>query len=662
MVSSNNPIKLYGLLAVVSIFLFCLVPVPVTSVQVGDWDFDDMSVYTGLPGGGMFNYTDYTDHNITCRYPTRKCGQAVGGSYYGNAYSIIVEETATDNYMQLYSFSSSCSLANQFSEVNFHSNITNFTGVSSMFIEYNYKSEYQFYDSCYELNDFTIANSYERVARMSDSTADPLDAFGSYLEKAAGTFKDYNRDYTDIYNTYIPSSDSPITISHTDPRYRDNDDTSLCVVDDGAWHNIRIYYEFANNTATHSYIKYSTMEVDGSQCYERNFTADSEFNRNLYNHMLLFQTKNTIIDIDDLKIYYNEIPTSNTTYNDSAIILNQIDSTAECPVENCLFYDNFDYELNDTEWSMPLVVANLGADVIDSALYFNDTGYRSITSPYWKSSADNIAQVILRFAINDTTVPITLENETAVYRFEYVTASGETVNTLALSISKYDATHVNINVYDFENNQLKLINSETWLATEEPMVFTTYDYANDKIYYNVQGFTPTWYTIATEKFKYMKSKQMTDHIMRVIVKRIDADNDFQFGFFGLDTIIAKSGNKITYDLFDPYTYDVDAGYIENPPENGSIEVTLHDTAESLGFSSTGGKLLFWLILMVLITLLSVSVFEVSWMRVFMGGTMFVCLFIAGKLMGFIPTVVFTFVLLILLVAVAYFIASKFSSG
>jgi uncharacterized membrane protein len=96
------------------------------------------------------------------------------------------------------------------------------------------------------------------------------------------------------------------------------------------------------------------------------------------------------------------------------------------------------------------------------------------------------------------------------------------------------------------------------------------------------------------------------------------------------------------------------------PNNDSIEYALNQVIDSVGINSVGSRLLVWLIISIILTVVSITVFNSGTIQAFVGGAVFIMMFITGWFMGFIPTALFAFMILIGIVAVGFFVKNAFA--
>lgn len=432
---------------------------------------------------------------------------------------------------------------------------------------------------------------------------------------------------------------------------------SSCDINDGEWHYINAIYDF--DTIPPYDINLINLTVDGVDCESYGAQTGISLPSNLapLNLMTLYSSGSYDIDLDELKVYNGKVFFPPELLYDDII--------TDCPISNCLFYDDFE-DNTVTGWTGDIN----NTDVIDGVLYFEKQTDDRIIENNINGHDFNSVVAIHEILFNDTTTPDEINKDSIdnFYIYQIRSYCAETDNIIFsynLVITKDDVYtgSENSSVMTIFVNPLiggnRQIGSLVIENGKELIIKNGYDYINQKAGLNflftddiITGFNPD----LSFNQEFLTPCQ---EISGISVER--RDNADLNGFAGFDRIYWYGlGDSVVSDDFIYET--INQTNISNAivPEN--LDDLLHNSAFTLGFRSSGMLMLFWLLLMVGVIVWLVSAIgndSATKYIIFIAALM---LLIIGWYLKFIPTIVFTFIIFAIVVLGAFIFKSLLSGG
>lgn len=432
---------------------------------------------------------------------------------------------------------------------------------------------------------------------------------------------------------------------------------SSCDINDGDWHYVNAVYNM--DTSNPYDTQLVNLTVDGSDClsYIGAFTTSLPGSLIPIEHVLVQSSGAYDVDFDDIRIFDGAV------FFPYELLVDDI--IADCPISNCLFYDDFD-DGTVLTWSGDTNATS----VIDGVLYFDkDADDREIDNTINGHDYNQVVSIV-EFKFNETTTPseIDLNGGNDFYSYGFQAECRE--NDAQMSIFNVVITRDDAYTQSENRSIITLFLIEGLGATQqigsivvengdELIVRTSYDYSQQKIglnfYYNddiITGFNPD----VTFNKEFL---QPCNEIGDIIVERRDvADLN---GFVGIDRLYWYGiGDDVTSDDF--IFTDQNETLRNESIIKTDLDEDLHNAALTLGFRSTGMKILFWLIVMVGIIFWLVSAINHESMTKYIIIMAGIILLTIGWYIKFIPTILFSFVLFIIAVLGALVFKSFFSGG
>jgi hypothetical protein len=433
----------------------------------------------------------------------------------------------------------------------------------------------------------------------------------------------------------------------------------ICHMGQNEWTDVVIKYDIVRNGLNENNITNMKIYLDNTLCYDLDIPASVQIVRaDVYKMFdFMFYAKTFTYDIDDFMAY--------TEFDNNVLIEDDLAaaSSSTCPFPNCVFYDNFDYPINATKWFYP-IIANLQVTNIDDIMYFGNSGYNNIETYDFEDYSDDL-DIVIDFNLNATDItPSYLKNTPIQLQMDFKCEdSGEIVNSLIVTVTRNDAftgaaNKSIIGFYDLEGSDLTSIGQIKYNNGETSRIRIEYSFTDDKLYYNIFNTELSyWSRLSNNGFLSRDMVEDCSRIETIYFNRLDSSN-FNYGYFGVDTIAAYTDkNSFSEIMSDYYGDDFNTSAIDN--KTVSIDDILQNAASGFGFSSAGGKLLFWLIIMVLCTGLAMLFIKTDGIiKAFIGAIVFIGMFIVGWSMSFISTSVFAFIILVAAIIIGFFVKSQ----
>ena len=413
-----------------------------------------------------------------------------------------------------------------------------------------------------------------------------------------------------------------------------------CDVNDGNFHTVIQQFNYNSTPALESVVMY----VDGVNC--QNYTAENSpsFVTSPLTQFNIDSQAEYSIDIDNLAVYDGLIFASD-------LIAPALQDVITCPIDNCIFYD--DFEDNDvSDWSDFVG----STQVIDGVLYWDldVSGFRFISNDFLDYDRDLVTGIV-EFFVNDTITPndLDVEETNNFMGYTITTQCDELSNvyTYQVIITRDDDFTLSenrslFNVFVSSDGDLRNLGVLTVNNGENIIVKNDFNRLTQQVGLNF---------ITAQDFDLNQVPDI-DFIQNYDVqcnqlKRIKLD---RFGFADADTFVGF--DRIFYYTQEGLTPDDEFIYRNESDRvlrNESIipddlDEKLHSGAETLGFRSTGMKMLFWIFLFVIFIYWIIEQLNInsSGMKTAIVGTLGLIMIVIGWYIKFIPTIVFAFLLFV----------------
>lgn len=373
---------------------------------------------------------------------------------------------------------------------------------------------------------------------------------------------------------------------------------------------------------------------------------------------------------DEVGYYYNTFLT-NTNLSDAWILLEfmddlwredieiEIEDVLTCPFDNCLFYDNYEY-VDYHDLSEELYTLNTdSAVIINNTLYLNssDDDYPRIKHNFLVDDEYNEIESFIVWEHEDySEVPSHLENQSITYYISALCDSGIDVSLFNIAFRKDEILCGNeslrMGLYSIIDGIPETYGYYCYPMGEQPIVKTVYHddtqimdivaYYDD---YLQEGFLP-------EALFHMDYQTSCDTFTAFEIGRRDYDNIINTEYIGIDLIYYYGIEDEIIDTVDfEYTNETNqsTAYIKT-----EIGEELHNLAFTLGFKKTSSKILFWFIVMVLMTLFIAGFcarekIDASAQKLVTGFCLIIGV-ITGWYTGFLPSILLAFLIFIVSVA------------
>lgn len=426
---------------------------------------------------------------------------------------------------------------------------------------------------------------------------------------------------------------------------------SSCDVNDGDWHQVNnIFY---HNTS--QLLFKHEIYIDGVLCYQNNLSVDSVSYSKMFQDLHLDVLGVFNIDIDNIKFYTGAKSNEDVTASEEGTEL------LNCPVDNCIFYDDFTtYDNGDTVDSGGWTYFPESSIVFDNRLFLdNSYDFPIIQHTFLDNNYDLIYGVV-DFETNNTETPVNLQdlNNFVSYGITTYCYSDNIVFTYNVYIFQdLDFTQDNnrtiYNVYTVLDGKLRQLATLTPENGDNIIIKNSFDMQNQKVSMNYitysdieRNFIPD-VSFSQDFFSPCSKLSYTE-----IERRDDSEMNY---FFGINKIFYYGEDFISNDEDNDIFVNVEPVSINDSLVKVNIEELLHNGAASLGFRTTAGKFIFFCLVMFLFVF-ALYQSDVSDSAKKLVSPFFIILFITGGwYFKFVPTIVFMFLILIIAIigAVVY---------
>lgn len=366
----------------------------------------------------------------------------------------------------------------------------------------------------------------------------------------------------------------------TDRQYPED---TACILSSGnKMSNVVIQHYY--NSSTAGYLDNTKVFIDGVECmnYEN---PQAQAGYGVIYDILYFQAIGGYsLAIDDLELYYGE-------FSESEILADYFqDNIIDCPYQNCIYYDNFDYEYLYN-------ISNLGyvySDVTESGnmVYIGDYIQNDI-QPYDYSQITNL----FFMNIDEEVTPLFNDN-LLIYSFQDYCINGYKVSDVYFLFDRPEnktgiLQDQQTQVYIYVKNpyggtgdlQLDSLGSLI-LNNGESIGFTRYyDFESNKFSIVLNYISNDFNGVQTisNRFEF-NFNAVCDGIDYFKIQKIGSSNETEF--IGIDEIVYY-GSNINEALADIPQDIIDSTTMENQ------ETALKSVAYSMGFKDSNGMTVFW---------------------------------------------------------------------
>lgn len=419
------------------------------------------------------------------------------------------------------------------------------------------------------------------------------------------------------------------------------------------WHDVVIQY--ITNTTHHTEVK---IFVDGIECinYEESFLWGIT---HTFDEIRISTTGAFNMSIDDIKIYDTLINPMDTTQE--PMILN-------CPVGNCIFYDDYTYIQN---YNLSQADYYIGTEDFvttgDGYVWGNASGNIQIMYyDFEESTGDyDIINNLVKFQINATyPTPPQLIDDFVAYRISTLCDTNIPVYTYNIFITlDYDFwNNVNdtlVNIYSVKNSELVTLgtlivdNGDYFIITNQINKITQTGTLNI-----IRKIDVLENDLGSLDYKIGLDAQCSNITGFVIHRRDNLESITDF--LKIDKIFYY-GDYVQTE--EGYVYETtNETNINDSLIKTNIDDMLHNASFTLGFRSNGMKMFFWLLIIVGLIMIVVSADVPSTIKPFIIGFILIMGIVIGWYIKFIPTGVFSLIIFIIALVGAIVLQRLFSSS
>lgn len=629
------------------IFLFLLI-VPIFSLGLYEYTLIDSETFQ--------SYTVYTPTtpNATLAIESSNKWNCTDGTKYPNCVTssgvttqqakFLIDQEGSNKYLVLYTNGYD---AAQYRSVDLrwnHTNLSARTGSVDQYYTIQYKLRIESYG--YDQTWGTGLGKVFTSVRDSNQWYDSPTHLG--YTQFGGSYS-----YNTLTNyTKLKYGASPVGFGVFDwklDRFNGVESPQACYIRDFVWHELtKIYHFNASNYADIS------VYVDGNLCYQEKI--DDQVVSGTPFYILYFSSSGDVIaDYDDIKIYdgkYVPQPYFGAYY-------------FNCPSAGCLYYDDFQYTFYD--YLGKYAYESVSSSSLyqpytrESKLYLNETFLQHDFIP---NTATAISGTV-KFIINDSS-PNPIDFDKPIYYY------------FGISCNKSSELGVYENPFFFN---VYFMRDDNYTLSENKSVMIVY--SNNKVlgsYINNGGDIIVIdfdydRTVNTAYFKI--SQKFTDNFKFTLADSDDfiVKTDSCNGFTGIEMgMIENDYSKaqseyIGIDLV--YVYD-DSVSSQNPIFSnitvndsiikGNVDDKIKDMAYTLGFRTKSGKLFFWLIIMFVFMAFLFNSNAPSSAKIIGAPIVGIGFLVLGFYLGFIDTIVFAFIILVIAILGALVVQRIFTGS
>ena len=430
----------------------------------------------------------------------------------------------------------------------------------------------------------------------------------------------------------------------------------------GEWHKISIHY-LTNGTHLQNTLVYDYDIL----CLNVSTNVLQSYTYPLFDYLYFLSYGSINASYDNIAVYEG-LATPIPDYSD-------ISDAILCPVDNCLFYENFNYEqgynLQENNWNYYTQTTNFWDE---KYMYYNlSISENKYIEKSFIAHDDKIIEGLITFKTNDFIIPD--EYNTKFNGFEVSLeciddgqAGTFTVKTFDFAVLKdvgFTSSENNslVNIYTYENGYLKA--KGTMEVKPNDFVHTKYiiDYDQQKIYFFVLQDYLSIYDYDRDNYIFSTDFNVPcNEIANLGVNYIDGGITNTTPYFMLDTIIfygtPESGDYLVYDYFNESDRLNESEAIVEK-DAGDI---INNVAQTLGFKSDGSRILFWFVIIFIFSLAIAHTDLPPIAKGFAIPIIFIGMFIIGWKFGFIPNSLFIFLIFIIALIGAFVYQRLVNSG
>ena len=335
------------------------------------------------------------------------------------------------------------------------------------------------------------------------------------------------------------------------------------------------------------------------------------------------------------------------------------------PFSNCLFYDDFLYS-DSYDLSLREYTGNHNTFFIeDTKLYafanqsiFNNIEHELEVTDYIFNNIESI----YTFNINEQITPLEMDwdNESTQYIIYKIRNMCDNVlsNQIQLQFFRYQNYTISdretlVNVYVFELGKSRLIGTFPFNNGDNFDVIQKFDFQNKK------GFIQIYKKSVIDDFTINYDYNL-DSICKINKFSIIRDGEFitDDDFISIDSI-AYNGIKDSYTEEEyEFLYGNQTGQDDAIVE-GEIGELINNMAFTLGFKTVASKFFFWLIMIIILSLLISQANVSSSIKGFAVGTVIITGLIIGWYFKLVPTVIFALLIFIVSIIGAFLYHKSF---
>lgn len=416
---------------------------------------------------------------------------------------------------------------------------------------------------------------------------------------------------------------------------------SDCDINDGQFHTITTHI-FHNSTNFYR----ERIYIDDNPCMDYyntgNVNLGSPGNQQIFS---LWVYGVFDIYIDNIYFYANEIVFPE--------ILEEEFIPLNCPIDGCLFYDDFSHygnfgNISDGDW----VFNPESAIIYNGKLFLNSSYDFPIIQHDLKNNNYDIVTGIVEFKSNISITPKTLNSTNPV---TYAINTYCDTNNIVYSYNIYifndesftsDNGTLIYNVYTLKDGKLRQLATLVTDNGETLIIKNAFDITNQKVsldYVTAEdlqsGFVPSL------EFTQDFFTPCSDISYTEIERRDNRDIDYFIGidrifYYGEDTIISNDNDDEIYQNVDKI--EVNDSFIKS-----NLDENLHNVANTLGFRTTAGKLAFWLVIMFFFVIAIYQSPAPDAVKKYGGAFFLISFTVLGWYLKFIPTILFMFLIFII---------------
>ena len=599
-------------------------------------DFQDLA--TG------FNYTDLLSNELTCLGDS-DCSASVGSATGTGGVSI--DSYGTNKFLTVYSLGGNAG-NHKTGFIAWNYSLQDTFSMNSSFLSVTYDMK---------VNDYPSIPSDTTPFNMYFLTDDLLTSGFQCANPPSSTFcgMTYNND-EDNDNIDL---DYGLTSAFSSSGFLPLDSSSISEFDFGEcylipdiWYNMALVYEI-NNVPSDNKVTNISIYADGNKCFTWNIDSVRQISRN-DNYLirgLSFYSEVSSVSYDNIKVYEN--------FDDSIVYGEQIEPEIACDFANCIFFDDYSIDRVTNYYSYEDFPDFY---LYENNFYFENSGNKEVITYEFDDYTSDEMYIQIIFDINRTgnkinptdsinyvISPLCGNIETQSFIFSFYNLSEYHNENETMLISTY---------YNPFENDLQTFSQNIYQFEENPQIIIKYDNGVNKVYMRTEEYSSFFDVVTNVNWNYETAQNNNCSIDRVRIERTDSNS--QEGYIGIEALLTY--DVTIEDITEEY-YDSD---FNTTSKNESIikddlEDLLQKASSSLGFRSTGMKIVFWIIIIIVFIIFAIESLNAQGSaKNIIIGFLGLSLFITGWYLGFIPTALFIFLIFISAVVSAFVVQQKFT--